>query len=63
MPLIKLTAGDDNPVLINTNHILVVRHRTDEDSSEYCEVEMLNTDAVAVNETIAEIEAIVKAAS
>jgi hypothetical protein len=50
-------------VLINTDHILVVRHRTDEDSSEYCEIEMLNTDAVPVNETIAEIEAIIKAAS
>jgi hypothetical protein len=63
MPLIKLTSGDDNPVLINTDHILVVRHRTDEDSSEYCEIEMQNTDSIPVNETIAEIEAIVKAAS
>jgi hypothetical protein len=63
MPLIKLTSGDDNPVLINTAHILVVRHRIDEDSSEYCEIEMQNTDAVAVNETITEIEAAIKAAS
>jgi hypothetical protein len=63
MPLVKLTSGDDNPVLVNTNHIIAVRHRTDEDGSEYCEIELENSDSIPVNETIAEIEAIVKAAS
>jgi hypothetical protein len=62
MPIIKLTSGDDNPVLINSDHIIVVRQH-DDAGSEYCEVEMSNTDAVAVNETIAEIEAIIKSAS
>lgn len=63
MPLIKLTSGDDNPVLINPDHILTVRHRSDEDGGEYCEVEVRESDIIAVNETLAEIEALVKAAS
>jgi len=63
MTLAKFTSGDDNPVLVNLDHILVVRHRTDEDGSEYCEIEMQNTDSIPVNETISEIEAIIKAAS
>lgn len=63
MPLIKLTSGDDNPVLVNTDHIVAVRHRTDEDGSEYCDIEMENSAAIPVNETITEIEAAIKAAS
>jgi hypothetical protein len=69
MPIIKLTSGDDNPVLVNTDHILVVRHRTDEDGSEYCQIEMQDIDpssdiaTICVNETIDEIQAVIKAAS